>query len=266
MTIIKMKKLILILILLLLSLTSKSQILDTACANIVGTVQTNVCITYPLIPPVLSGQTVEKCFNFKSSTPDINLGYILLNSTCGPFAPYNYLDFKLFTSGCDTSITQGQVIPFNVNTFVTGLDTSQTYILCVTWTALCNQFSICPLIYESQLPIELNYFRASTTKDYILLEWETYSETNNSYFTIDKADLSFKFETLSKIEGSGNSTYSIKYYYKDLNPYNGLNYYKLNQFDYDGKETNFNPIVIYFDYSKEDNPFIFYNVIGQKLK
>jgi hypothetical protein len=87
------------------------------------------------------------------------------------------------------------------------------------------------------LPIELLNFKAQKQGNHVLLTWETSSETNNDYFTIEKSADALSFTTLEKIKTkakNGNSSKAIAYSVKDLSPYNGTSYYRLKQTDLNG--------------------------------
>ena len=233
------KALLLVFLSIFITLQVKSQQLDTACSNIMGEVFVDGCTTMQLIPFIRSGETVERCFTFKPLSNSINLGYILLNNTCGPIPPYTWLNFTLYNSTCDSLIQLGEIVPTPSNTFIQGLDTTQYYILCVTWKAGCDQFTICPLIHSSFLPITLIYFDFKYNKinGSININWSTGSEINNDYFQIEKSKNGLDFNPIGIIRGSGNSTITINYSYTDDDPILPITYYRLKQVDYDGNFT-----------------------------
>jgi len=84
------------------------------------------------------------------------------------------------------------------------------------------------------LPIELVFFDATCNNGRTDLEWQTASEINNDYFTIEKSLNGTDFERVAVITGAGNSNAIINYYYQDITPHNGTTYYRLKQTDYDG--------------------------------
>jgi hypothetical protein len=91
---------------------------------------------------------------------------------------------------------------------------------------------------ESPLPVELLNFDARLNADIQTdLSWSTASEINNDYFEIEKSSDSKNFNFMQKVEGGGNSTTPLFYKTLDPNPYNGITYYRLKQFDYNGSYT-----------------------------
>ncbi len=87
----------------------------------------------------------------------------------------------------------------------------------------------------SAIPIEMLYFNAKKTKEIINLTWSTASEINNKGWNIQRSNNGQSFETIAWIGGSGNSRDIMEYEYKDAKPNEGLNIYRLEQVDFDGK-------------------------------
>lgn len=92
------------------------------------------------------------------------------------------------------------------------------------------------------LPIELTSFTARQQGDVIKLQWTTESEINNNYFTVEKSQDGIHFETLCAVKGNGNSSAPINYETEDVHPFNGLNYYRLKQTDFDSSYTYSNVV------------------------
>ncbi|MTI20781.1 T9SS type A sorting domain-containing protein [Fulvivirga sp. RKSG066] len=84
------------------------------------------------------------------------------------------------------------------------------------------------------LPVSLIAFQASTNQDVIDLQWSTASETNNDYFIIEKSSDGVNYNRLSKVKGAGNASQVMKYTATDARPFQGTNYYRLSQVDFDG--------------------------------
>jgi len=84
------------------------------------------------------------------------------------------------------------------------------------------------------LPIELTRFKAYIDNHLVRLEWETASETNNDFFTVEKSGDAINFEKLAIVQGAGNSTNPIIYSIIDDSPIKGISYYRLKQTDFDG--------------------------------
>ncbi len=67
-----------------------------------------------------------------------------------------------------------------------------------------------------------------------VLTWETATETNNQGFEIQRSRDGFEWETIAWQEGSGNSSILRAYSFVDYNTYRGINYYRLQQIDFNG--------------------------------
>jgi len=85
------------------------------------------------------------------------------------------------------------------------------------------------------LPVELLFFTAKVNKkESVVLKWETASEINNDYFTVEKSVDCANFKLVDIIKGAGTSNTILYYETYDNKPYLGTNYYRLKQTDYDG--------------------------------
>lgn len=102
------------------------------------------------------------------------------------------------------------------------------------------------------LPIELLSFDAKRVEDKVQLDWVTLTEINNDYFEVLKLDESGTFVRIATVKGAGNSTQSNQYRTFDLNPYNGDNYYRLKQVDFDGTFAYTKIRLVKFDNSPND--------------
>jgi hypothetical protein len=86
------------------------------------------------------------------------------------------------------------------------------------------------------LPVKLTKFTAKAiNNDAVKVEWVTSLEINNDYFTIERSTNGINFEMIGKVDGAGNSTKALAYSFMDVNPMEGISYYRLKQTDYDGQ-------------------------------
>lgn len=84
------------------------------------------------------------------------------------------------------------------------------------------------------LPVELIFFTSRLHENTVKLDWSTASETDNAGFEIQKSADGKTWEILGFVEGKGNSAERNVYAYQDDSPYDGVNYYRLKQVDYNG--------------------------------
>ncbi len=91
---------------------------------------------------------------------------------------------------------------------------------------------------EGTLPITLSSFTATRKSKSIMLNWQTVSETNSAYFSVErKAGNNNTFTPIGKVTSKGNSNQLQQYSFEDVSPLSGTNYYRLKQVDADGKFT-----------------------------
>ncbi|UZR96425.1 T9SS type A sorting domain-containing protein [Chondrinema litorale] len=88
----------------------------------------------------------------------------------------------------------------------------------------------------TSLPVDLLYFNTKLTDNKPYLSWATSSESNNDYFEVLRSFDGTNWESITTINGKGNSDEMVSYYYHDteLNTSNTTIYYMLKQVDYDG--------------------------------
>jgi len=88
------------------------------------------------------------------------------------------------------------------------------------------------------LPVVLTAFNAMPIDaSSVGISWQTSSEINNDHFTVERSADGASWETVTIVNGAGNSS-TVKYYSAlDSNPYSGLSYYRLKQTDIDGYYT-----------------------------
>lgn len=87
----------------------------------------------------------------------------------------------------------------------------------------------------TSLPVELLEFIAIAGKDHVDLIWETASETNNDFFTVEKTTDFENFRVVAIADGAGNSNRLMNYSAIDRDPFAGISYYRLKQTDFNGK-------------------------------
>ncbi|MFD1184733.1 T9SS type A sorting domain-containing protein [Pontibacter rugosus] len=85
------------------------------------------------------------------------------------------------------------------------------------------------------LPVELVAFKGKATASGIALEWSTASEKDNDYFEVQHSADGESFSAIGRVQGVGNSSNSLSYTFTDTRPKAGVNYYRLEQVDFDGQ-------------------------------
>jgi len=97
---------------------------------------------------------------------------------------------------------------------------------------------------RNPLPIELINFNSTIITTGIALNWQTATETNNDFFTIEKSVDGIRYETVKTIDGAGNSSSVLSYSTIDSKPTEGIAYYRLKQTDFDGKYAHSSVIAV----------------------
>ncbi len=93
---------------------------------------------------------------------------------------------------------------------------------------------------QNPLPVQLVRFEANVTeKRTVLVEWATASEQNSDRFEVEKSKDGYTFERFAVVRSAGNSNLLNLYATEDKYPFEGISYYRLVQYDIDGKRTIF---------------------------
>lgn len=94
------------------------------------------------------------------------------------------------------------------------------------------------------LPISLNYFNAYQDNEKVNIIWETSSELNNDFFTIERSTDAKCFVPIGKVNGNGTTNMINYYSWSDYYPLNGIAYYRLRQTDYNAVSKVFNVVPV----------------------
>lgn len=88
----------------------------------------------------------------------------------------------------------------------------------------------------SPLPVELIDFNVYCENETTQINWETGSERNNDYFTLERSEDGVHWTFLDQVSGEGSSSSTIQYekIYTDLG---NAKYVRLSQTDFDGTKT-----------------------------
>ncbi|MFO8066571.1 MAG: T9SS type A sorting domain-containing protein [Bacteroidales bacterium] len=89
------------------------------------------------------------------------------------------------------------------------------------------------------LPICLMDFWLDCAGDHIDIYWETLSEINNWYFTVEKSHDLVNWKLVQEVQGQGNSTQNFTYHLSDYELSDRITYYRLKQTDYNGSTTTY---------------------------
>ena len=113
------------------------------------------------------------------------------------------------------------------------------------------------------LPVELSQFEGFVYPMFNLINWTTESENNSSHFDLESSIDGENWKLVTIKNAAVNSNEKINYSYIDNN-LSEIVYYRLQQFDIDGKYETFGPIVITRDV-KNKQIIGYINLLGQKV-
>lgn len=156
----------------------------------------------------LSGNDWGYSNNYASPASEGFLGIGMVESINGDWNPYNF----------GTWVNAGTLVVMNV--------------VDPTDAGSCGYDMRAPA--PAALPVELIDFWGIKNKFSIDLTWFTASEKNNDYFSIQFSQNGKDFSEIGTVQGNGNSEDKQVFHFNHQNPVNGINYYRLEQFDLDG--------------------------------
>lgn len=119
-------------------------------------------------------------------------------------------------------------------------------------------------ICSTILPVELISFTGYWDGYVNIIEWKTSSERNSDYFILEHSIDGQKWNAVVLLPGVGNSTEINKYITQHYTIEPVYNYYRLNQYDTDGKYKIYDAIVI-DNTIKEKKIDKIYNILGQEI-
>ncbi len=134
-----------------------------------------------------------------------------------------------------------------------------------SWLQLMRNPSaiFCPVVL---LPVELSDFNGKKIEDVNLLHWETASENNSSYFTLERSLDAQTWEVISMEAAAGFSQSNITYSFLDYGFRSGhINYYRLSQTDFDGSTEVFQKLVSINNRTQKIALVKIVNILGQEI-
>lgn len=190
----------------------------------------------------------DQSFTCPTSSTPVRCSYSTVNGPTGMNA-----------SSTDNSEDQNGdsfVSEMNVNTG------DSYYLLINNFLSTTNPFNVTwggtASLTCSFLPVEVQDFNGRAHNQTNVLTWNSQSERNNDFYTIDKSEDGIVWSELTKVDGAGNSTSTIDYEFIDIKPFSGKNYYRLSQTDFDGTKEYLGVVYV-------NNSNINYRLEGQNL-
>lgn len=130
------------------------------------------------------------------------------------------------TAGCGTGDVSTRINQFTIFSI-------PTFLGCSAYGGnMGNPVSCDPF---APLPVELLNFTAKKFEEESHLEWSTATEIDNKGFTIQRSIDGRSWEEIGWESGAGTYDQVSSYSFIDRHPVNGINYYRLEQVDFDGR-------------------------------
>jgi len=212
----------------------------------------------PFIPPT---NWVELYYTFTAPDDSIDFSFTAFSAVLNGVALCPTIDviYFLFDSNCGFLAT-------SATGEFTNLTPGQQYVL--GYLANCPAAGIGFILTSEDivLPVRLLYFTAKSSVSSIDLIWSTATETNCAGFLIDRSVDVSTWTNMGFVEGAGNSQQVTRYLFSDNKPIEGVNYYRLTQYDLDGDFEILQIIAIMFNKEVKTNLFRQYNFLGQKIR
>lgn len=133
------------------------------------------------------------------------------------------------------NMTAWQRVPIRVEYYEEGVYAAAK----LEWTASNLDREVVPseFLYpavESSFPVEWLGFEAIPDGQAVWLDWQTGAEVNSDHFVVERSVDGQTFEGLHQQTAAGYSEVQRSYQYQDLNPLQGLSYYRIQAVDIDG--------------------------------
>ncbi|HTN38626.1 MAG TPA: LamG-like jellyroll fold domain-containing protein, partial [Arachidicoccus sp.] len=102
------------------------------------------------------------------------------------------------------------------------------------------------------LPVALVSFTTDIAGKGVLLKWQAAAEANSDRFELQSSTDYRTFRTLEVVKAKAKPVGLVSYTYRDQNPVNGINYYRLITYDQNGKGIVSAIKTVFFAFGKED--------------
>jgi len=84
-------------------------------------------------------------------------------------------------------------------------------------------------------PIELTDWNGKRVADQILLNWTSQSEINSAFFSVQRSSDQQLWSEIGDVDAAGFADEPQNYQFWDIQPFDGINYYRLKMVDADGR-------------------------------
>jgi CubicO group peptidase (beta-lactamase class C family) len=109
------------------------------------------------------------------------------------------------------------------------------------------------------LPVTSLNFSGMINDDKTDLTWNTATEINNAYFSVQRCSDAVNFVTIGQVKGAGNSTKPVNYSFTDTHPLTGINYYRIKQTDLNNQSSISKTIALHYTANQNNNVNLYPN-------
>jgi hypothetical protein len=168
-------------------------------------------------------------------TPSYNHLLIIVNGTL------------FFNGGKKIIMCEGMVV-VAAGGLLSAANSGSKFEICGAFLWDGNDPGLGPLIFggfsSTTLPVELTYFKAIPDNGRVNINWETASQVNCDYFSVERSTDGSNFSSIAQVKGKGNSSQSDAYAYADESAPEGTSYYRLTEVDFDGSKHYYSPVSV----------------------
>ena len=174
---------------------------------------------------------------------------IVVNITNFQFTPSNFTanvgDIIRFTLGSGVHTTTSTSVPAGASTWdhtfsVVGQTFDYTITTPGSYSFFCSIHPFMTATFTANMivPVKLSAFSVRSDKGKVSLSWQTLTEENADYFSIQRSENGKDFREIGKVKAAGNSTTATNYNYVDasINEEARYYYYQLVTVDMDKNE------------------------------
>jgi hypothetical protein len=184
-----------------------------------------------------NGPVSNECPNVNyNSSPVLNHGYWTIDASIGsPSGTYTATFYnRSYTNNTGTQWSVMKRTPSATGAWgLNGACNMASSAASTIRTGMSGFSDFATVQFNSALPVELLFFTAERETQGVLITWSTAAEINSDYFVVEKSHDGNYFSDAGVVDGAGNSTEVLNYSLHDANPFNGMNYYRLRQVDFD---------------------------------
>jgi len=193
-----------------------------------------------------AGANVNGTWCIRYSDNCVGCGPFGINDCGGAFFNGMCLNFNQGSNSGVTYVWTGPNLNSTSGQSVYTTATSGSFTVTATNAAGCSSVGTFAVTScGTALPIELVSFDATLRDDDVVdVYWQTVSERNNDYFTVERSSDGEHWQQVLIEKGAGNSDEVLNYLEYDYSPLAGVSYYRLKQTNFDGAFTYSNMVSI----------------------